>query len=64
MASLDLAEIAAALMRRWWLVLLVPVVALAGLVYRDRSLPYHRRSVQPSSSRATPKSRAVPKSLN
>ena len=40
MPSLDLAEIITAMMRRWWIVLLVPAVALAGLVYRDRALPY------------------------
>lgn len=38
--SLDLSEIASALIRRWWIVLLVPAVALAGMIYRDRTLPY------------------------
>jgi len=40
MPSLDLEEVAAAMRRRWWLVLLVPGIAVAGLVYRDRALPY------------------------
>lgn len=28
------------MLRRWWIVLLVPAIALAGLIYRDRTLPY------------------------
>lgn len=40
MPPLDLPEIVAAIIRRWWLVVLVPVVALAAMIYRDRTLPY------------------------
>jgi capsular polysaccharide biosynthesis protein len=37
---LDLPEIVAVIIRRWWMVVLVPLVALAAMIYRDRTLPY------------------------
>ena len=40
MPQLGLPEIVAAIVRRWWIVLLVPIVALAAMIYRDRTLPY------------------------
>ena len=39
-AGLDLPLILSAIGRRWWIVLLVPAIAVAGLIYRDRTLPY------------------------
>jgi capsular polysaccharide biosynthesis protein len=38
--SLELSEIIGAMIRRWWIVLLVPAIALAGLIYRERTLPF------------------------
>jgi capsular polysaccharide biosynthesis protein len=38
--TLAISDILAAMIRRWWIVLLVPAIALAGLIYRDRTLPY------------------------
>ena len=37
---MELPEVVNALLRRWWLVLIVPAVALVTLVVRQRTLPY------------------------
>lgn len=40
MPTLDVPEMLRAVVGRWWLMLLVPIVALGAMVYRERSLPY------------------------